>query len=199
MSNVGHKALRGLADERPPARSLDLQTVKRLLAYTQPHSGKRTACFVLTTVRALQKPALAWALAAIINGPISRGDFRGTVIDSLWFTSLVLFTALIFHFRQRTQLELGEAVVHDLRNDLFKNLQRMPLGYFHKTKLGRILSRMITDIEAVRRGVQQVFFFSLLLVLQMTGAALLMIYYNWVLFSVLLLIAPLVWLINRRF
>src|SRR3954462_8475155 len=99
MRAISNKASRDATEERPAGHSLDLQTVKRLLAYTQPHSGKRTACFSLTTVRSLQQPALAWALAAIINGPISRGDFRGTVIDSLWFAALVLFTALIFHFR----------------------------------------------------------------------------------------------------
>jgi ATP-binding cassette subfamily B protein len=96
-------------------------------------------------------------------------------------------------------LELGEAVVHDLRNDVFRQLQRMPLSYFNKTKLGRILGRVITDIESVRRGVQNVFFFSLMLFGQMAGAAALMLYYNWALFCVLLAVGPLVWLTNRHF
>ncbi|HEY9154862.1 MAG TPA: ABC transporter ATP-binding protein, partial [Opitutaceae bacterium] len=170
--------LRGITDERPTAKFVDVKTVLRLLAYTRPHAAKRNACFLLTTLRGILRPSLAWALAAIINGPITRGDFHGTLTGGLWFTILILFTAFVFHLRQRLQLELGEAIVHDLRNDLFANLQRMPLGYFHKTKLGRILSRMITDIEAVRRGVQQVFFFSLLLVLQMGFSAALMLHYN---------------------
>ncbi len=191
--------LRGLDQERPVGRSVDWKVIKRLLAYTRPHAAKRNLCFGLTVLRALQKPALAWALAAIINGPITRGDFRATVLETIGFTALVVFTAVVFHLRQRNQLELGEAVVHDLRNDLFARLQSMPLGYFHKTKLGRILSRMITDIEAVRRGVQQVFFFSLLLILQMAGAAALMLYYNWALFCVLLVLGPLIWGINRWF
>jgi len=191
--------LRGITDERPTAKFVDVKTVLRLLAYTRPHAAKRNACFLLTTLRGILRPSLAWALAAIINGPITRGDFHGTLTGGLWFTILILFTAFVFHLRQRLQLELGEAIVHDLRNDLFANLQRMPLGYFHKTKLGRILSRMITDIEAVRRGVQQVFFFSLLLVLQMGFSAALMLHYNWVLFCVLLGLGPLIWMINRYF
>src|SRR4051812_41777545 len=111
MNSIGIKALRGLGEERNAGHSLDWKIVKRLLAYTQPHAAKRTACFILTVIRALQKPALAWALAAIINGPISRGDYRRTVVDTLWFAALVLFTAVVFHLRQRNQLELGEAVV----------------------------------------------------------------------------------------
>lgn len=179
--------------------ALNWRIVLRLLRYTKPYALKRNTIFVLTALRAAQKPALAWALAAVINGPITGGDYRGAVWGAVAFFGLALFTELTFHFRQRLQLELGEAVVHDLRNALFHQLQRMPMSYFNKTKLGRILSRVITDIESVRRGVQSVFFFSVLLVGQMVGAAALMLYYNWVLFCLLLAIWPLVWLTNRHF
>ncbi len=199
MHGMGGKALRGIGEERPPSASIDWKVVVRVLTYTRPYAAKRNAVFILTALRAAQKPALAWALAAIIKGPISRGNFHGTLLGSLGFFAIVLFTEIVFHYRQRLSLELGEAVVHDLRNDIFQNLQRMPLSYFHKTKLGRILSRIITDIESVRRGLQQVFFFSLLLIGQMAGSAALMLYYNWVLFGVLLGIGPLVWLTNRHF
>ena len=189
----------GVAGERAPGAALDWRIVRRVLAFTRPHARKRTAIFVLTGLRAIQKPALAWSLAAVINGPITRGTFDGVVWGALGFLALACFTELTFHFRQRLALEFGEAVVHDLRNAVFHHLQRMPMSYFNKTKLGRILGRMITDIEAVRRGVQNVFFFSLLLFGQMAGAAALMLYYNWALFLVLLAVGPLVWLVNRHF
>ncbi len=191
--------LRGVGEERPPGAVIDWRVVRRVLGYTRPYAAKRNFVFVLTAVRAVQKPALAWAIATIINGPVRRGDYRLTVIETAGFLALLAFTALVFHLRQRHQLELGEAVIHDLRNDIFSNLQRMPLEYFHKTKLGRILSRVITDIESVRRGMQQVFFFSILLLGQMVVAAALMLYYNWALFLLLLGVGPLVWLTNRHF
>ena len=191
--------LRAIAEERPSGAVLDWRVIKRVLGYTRPYAAKRNLVFGLTTIRAIQKPALAWIIAAVINGPVAHRDYPATVAWAVGFVALLLSTALVFHLRQRHQLELGEAVIHDLRNDLFANLQRMPLGYFHKTKLGRILSRVITDIEAVRRGLQQVFFFSLLLFGQMLGAAALMLYYNWALFLLLLGLGPFVWVVNRRF
>ncbi|MGH8019556.1 MAG: ABC transporter ATP-binding protein [Opitutaceae bacterium] len=179
--------------------ALNWRTVRRVLRYTSPQAGKRNAIFALTIARAIQKPALAWALAAVINGPITGGDWNGAIIGAGVFLALAFFTELTFHFRQRLALELGETVVHDLRRDVFRHLQRMPMAYFVRTKLGRILSRVITDIEAVRRGVQQVFFFSLLLAGQMAGAAALMLYYSPLLFAVLLVIAPPLWLAQRHF
>lgn len=188
-----------LPGERPPGATLQWRVISRVLAYTRPHRVQRNLVTLLTVVRAVQKPAMAWAVAAIINGPITHGDWGRTIWETTGFLGLAAFTGLIFSLRQRLALTLGEAIVHDLRNDVFDRLQSMPLGYFHKTKLGRILSRMITDIEAVRRGVQQIFFFSLLLFGQMIGATVLMIYYDWKLFCVLLAIGPLVWLVNRHF
>jgi len=175
------------------------RVIKRVLAYTRPHAAQRNLVFALTTIRAVQKPALAWLIAEIINGPVRRGDLRQTTLETFGFLALLLSTALVFHLRQRNQLELGESVVHDLRNDLYHNLQRLPLAYYHETKLGRILSRVITDIESVRRGLQQVFFFSLLLVGQMLIASGLMLYYNWALFLLLIGVWPLAWITNRLF
>lgn len=192
-------ALRGIGEARPPGAAIDWKVVKRVLAYTRPYAAKRNFVVALTLFRAAQKPALAWLLAAIINGPVTHGDYATTLLWTLGFLALLVSTALVFHLRQRHQLELGESVIHDLRNDLFANLQRMPLSYFHKTKLGRILSRVITDIESVRRGLQQVFFFSVLLIGQMLGAAALMLFYNWALFLLLLGLGPFIWLVNRRF
>ena len=55
---------------------------------------------------------------------------------------------------------LGEAVVHDLRREVFAKLQRMPMRFYDRTKVGRIISRMTSDIEAMRVGGQDVLFIS---------------------------------------
>lgn len=199
LAAVGIQPSKGFSAAEAEPTALDWRILRRILTHTRPYAAKRNTIFALTVARAIQKPAMAWAIAAVINGPITGGDYSGAVWGAAGFFALALVTELTFHFRQRLQLELGEAVVHDLRNDVFRQLQRMPLSYFNKTKLGRILGRVITDIESVRRGVQNVFFFSLMLFGQMAGAAALMLYYNWALFCVLLAVGPLVWLTNRHF
>jgi ATP-binding cassette, subfamily B, bacterial len=195
----GHGPGRFAAGDTGGRRSVDWRVLRRILSHTRPYAFRRNLIFGLTALRAAQKPALAWALAAVISGPVTRGDLDGLQLGALGFLLLAAFTELTFHFRQRLSLELGEAVVHDLRNAVFQRLQSLPLGYYNRTKLGRILSRVITDIESVRRGVQGVFFFSLLLVGQMLGAACLMLAYNPLLFGLLLVIGPFVWMVNRHF
>ncbi len=65
---------------------------------------------------------------------------------------MALFTVITFHFRQRFALELGEAVAHDMRSAMFRKLMGMPMSFFNRTKFGRIISRLTSDIDSVRVG-----------------------------------------------
>ena len=115
------------------------------------------------------------------------------------FAALALWTAANFHVRVRLALNLGEAVIHDLRANIFGHLQTMTMGFHQRTKLGRVISRMTSDVEAVRIGVQDVLFVSLVQVGQMLIAAILMLYCDAVLFLAVLAIAPVIWLLKPAF
>lgn len=183
------------ADKRP----LSLQLLRRLFQYTRPYARQRNWLLVAVALRSLQMPALAWALGAVINGPIAGSDVHGMMGGAAGYLALAAVTALTLHYRQRLALELGEAVVHDLRRDLFRQYLRMPMSYYDRTKLGRFISRLTTDVEAMRAGVQNVLFVSLVTFGQGCVAAVLMAWYDAVLFGLVLAVAPAVWLINRFF
>ena len=187
-------------DEAEPAqRPLDLALIRRLFRYTQPYAARRNWLLCTVLIRAAQLPAGAWMIGRVIQGPISHGNFRGTLYGALGFGLLALWTAVNFHFRLFLVANLGEAVIRDLRTDVFAHLQRMTMGFYHRTKLGRIISRMTSDIEAVRVGVQDVLFVSIVQLGQMLIAGVLMFACDPVLFSAVLAIAPVIWLINRTF
>ncbi len=186
-------------DSEAEQAPLSLKLIRRIYTYTRRHAARRNWLFVLILVRGLQIPMLAWMIGATINGPIAGQDQRGIFLYSGAFLALVLFTVITFHFRQRFALELGEAVVHDMRSELFAKLMTMPMSFFNRTKFGRIISRMTSDIDSVRVGVQDVAFVCIVQALQMTVCAGLMAWYNWKLFSVMMLLAPLIWVVNQRY
>jgi len=186
-------------DEEVEQRPLEFKLIRRLFTYTRPYAAKRNWLFVLVIIRSLQIPVLAWMIGAVIKGPITNHDLTGTVWGALGFLAMAAFTQLTLHFRQRLALELGESVLQDLRADIFRHLMRMPLSFFHKTRLGRILSRVTSDADAVRAGVQDVLFVSLVNGGQMVVAGGLMLYYDPLLFAVMLALAPVLWALNRTF
>jgi ATP-binding cassette subfamily B protein len=186
-------------DDYVETRPLDYRLISRLMGYMRPYARQRNWLLLAATLRAFQLPGLTWVLAAVINGPIEHGDARGVIWGAFGFGMLAVFTQVTMHFRQRLALELGEAVIFDLRNSIFAHLQQMPMGYFHKTKVGRIISRMVSDIEDVRVGVQEVMFVSLVSLGQMLVAAACMLWFDSVLFLIVLGLAPVLWGINRYF
>jgi ATP-binding cassette subfamily B protein len=183
------------ADKAPLQWSL----IRRIFSYTRPYSTKRNWLFILTFTRGLQLPALAWLIGRTINGPVSSRNLTDIYWYAAGYFALALFTSVSFHFRQRFALELGEAVVHDMRSGLFAKLMTMPMSFFNQTKFGRIISRMTSDIDSVRAGVQDVAFVLVVQGLQMTAAAVLMVWYDWKLFSLMVLLAPFIWLVNRNY
>ncbi|HEY4261318.1 MAG TPA: ABC transporter ATP-binding protein, partial [Schlesneria sp.] len=189
----------GQHDDHVDSRPLDFRLIARLMEFMKPYARQRNWLLVAVVLRAIQLPALSWVLAAVIDGPIQRSDVNGVIWGAVAFAFVAIFTQVTMHFRQRYALELGEAVVFDLRNAIFAHLQTMPMSYFHKTKVGRIISRMISDIEDVRIGVQEVLFVSLVAVGQMGVAAGFMIWLDPVLFLLVLGMAPILWGINRYF
>ena len=170
-----------------------------MLRYTRRHARKRNWLFVSVILRAIQLPLLAWAIGAVINGPIAHRDPRGVMWGALGFLAFAALTQFCFHFRQRLALELGESVLQDLRRDIFLHLMRMPMSFYNRTKIGRIISRYTSDAEAMRVGWQDVFFITAVQAGQMIVSALLMMWYDWVLFLVVLAMAPILGAMNSGF
>jgi ATP-binding cassette subfamily B protein len=137
-------------------------------------------------------------MARVLSGPVARREARGTVLGALGFLALAAVTELCFVYRARFALRLGEAVVHDLRNDIFAHLLRMPVSFFARTPLGRLVSRLTSDVDVVRVGVQDVAFVSTVQAGYAVISAGLMAYYDWRLFLVVLIMVPGIWWLVRR-
>jgi ATP-binding cassette, subfamily B, bacterial len=184
-----------LSEQRP----LDIVIIRRLFAHTRPHRGLRNGLIALVLLRAVQLPIVTWAVAAVISGPVAHHDRSRAIWGALGFVAFVLFTEYCFVHRIRLALRLGEAVVHDLRNELYAHLLRMPIAFFKRTPVGKLIGRVTSDIDSVRIGVQDVAFVSTVQAGTMLVSAVLMAYYDWTLFLVVLVMAPILWSAVRHF
>ena len=193
------RRLRDEDEEYEIQKPLEWSLIRRLFTYAAPVRRKVTALSVLTVIRSAQLPAFAWITALIINGPIRNGDLTGLALGVGGYALLALSTDGMFHFRQRFALEIGETVVNGLRADVFAKTQRQPMSFFHRVKLGRIIGRVTSDVEALRVGIQDVLFVSAVQGGQMLFSAVVMAWSDWVLFLVVLGLAPVLWVINRHF
>ncbi len=191
--------VRDADDDEEQFKPLDWRLIRRLLGYASPVRGKLWAMGVLTVIRGAQLPALAWLSATVIAGLITSSDVHKILVGTLKFAALAVATDVMFHFRQRYALEIGETVVNGLRSEIFAKMQRQPMSFFHRMKLGRILSRVTSDVEAVRVGVQDVAPVSAIQFGQMVFTAVVLALTDWKMFMVVVGMAPILWLVNNHF
>jgi len=173
--------------------------MRRIFGYARPHRRIVLLLAILTTIRSIQLPFLAHVLSSVINGPIARGDFHGVALGAGEFAALAAFTQITFGYRVLYALEIGELVVRDMRNAIFVHLQGLTASFFNKMKVGRIISRMSSDLEAIRLGVQDIVFMSIVGIGQALFAAILMFRADRVLFCLIILMGPIIWALNRHF
>jgi len=186
-------------DDEELRAPLQWSLISRLLGYSRPLRRKRNLLFLLTLIRSAQLPALVWAGAAIISGPIARHEVGMLPWVLLGYGLLAIVTDGMFHFRQRYALEVGETVVNGLRAELFAKTIRQPMSFFHRVKVGRVIGRVTSDIESVRTGIQDVLFVTAVQGGQMLFTAMVMVRCDWVLFLVVLGMAPVLWVVNNHF
>jgi ATP-binding cassette subfamily B protein len=111
----------------------------------------------------------------------------------------VLAVCFVGYHRVHTGRLVGESLIHDLRNHIFEHLQRMDMGFFHRTRIGRIISRMTSDSEYVRAGLQDAVFISAVNAGQMLVAAAILVWTSWRLALVVLCFTPIYYLYYYHF
>ncbi|HEY2901444.1 MAG TPA: ABC transporter ATP-binding protein, partial [Polyangia bacterium] len=195
---IVHMPLRGEASG-PTQRPIDRRLAHRLFAFTVPYARKRNILSLLVLARAAQLPLVGWGTAAVISGPIAHHDRWGLVSGVVALAALALSTAWVFRYRARLALELGESVLHDMRAACYRHVLAQPMSFFQGTQTGRLISRITSDLEAVRVGIQEVVFVSSVQLGGMVIAAAFMLYYDWLLFLVVAVMVPTLGVVVRHF
>lgn len=195
MSQKSSAAPASEAQQRP----LDFRIIRRLLGFTGSYARLRNSLVVLVLARAVQLPLITWATARVISGPIARRDALGTSLGVAGLLAFAGFTEFCFVYRQRFALELGERVVHDLRDRIYAHLLRQPMSFFKRTQVGRLIGRITSDVDVVRVGVQDVAFVTIVQLGNLLVSAALMAYYDFKLFLVVLAMAPVLWYLVGHF
>jgi ABC-type multidrug transport system fused ATPase/permease subunit len=127
----------------------DKGLAKRSLAYTRPYRGQLLWALVLTTFATLMSVIAPYLVKIAIDEHIAVGDIQGlSVIAAI---TLVVYVAnYVASARQIVIMsQVGQEILMTMRAQLFRHLQRLPLGYFHRVPTGVTVSRLINDVLAM--------------------------------------------------
>ena len=128
------------------------QQFKRLLRYGLPYKKQLLLSFSLLlvgVVAGLTSPVL---MKIFIDDHVVPGNWevRAVVLLAVGFISLYLIDAFMSWMETVLFQKVALAIVHDIRQQVFSHLFRLPMAYFDREPVGRLVSRVTNDTETIK-------------------------------------------------
>ena len=130
-------------------KAYDARLMKRLLTYVKPYRGS-AALAILYIVAASSLAVVPPYLTKIaIDQYIGNSDLAGlNRIAALYL--LILIAVFALSFGQTWVMNLmGQRIMYDLRAQLFRHLQRLEVAFFDRNPVGRLMTRVTTDVDTL--------------------------------------------------
>src|SRR5262249_27305601 len=121
----------------------------RVWHVTRPHGRLVAASLILFPLVALLELLQPYLVKIAIDDHILRRDWLGLGrVAAIFLTVLLVLYALRMMQAYLTQLT-GQRVMYALRNTLFSHLQRLDAPFFDQNPVGRLMTRVLHDVEAI--------------------------------------------------
>ncbi len=183
--------------DRPKIR-FEKHLVLRVLAYFKPYW--KAALVILVCLAACAGLGLVPPLLVrgILDRAFADGDLRLLNLLVLGLVGVPVATGLIGVLQSYWHVQISQAVMFDIRQRLYRHLQRLPLRFYTTTRAGEILSRVNNDVAAVRDTVMGTIVGVITNLLTIVGTAAVLFAMNWRLALLACAIVPTFILPTRR-
>lgn len=190
---------RGFDDDEILGKAYDARLMRRLAGFVVPYRWRILAAVALLFGAALTELAGPLLVKQAIDGPLSRRDVAGVwPLFGLYLVVLVL--TFLFRFGQVWIMQtVGQQVMVDVRMRIFGHIQRMSLAFFDRNPVGRLITRITNDIDALNEFLTQGIVALVGDFVTLGGIVAVMFYLNWRLALLSLLVLPVVAVVTFGF
>jgi len=136
-------------EEKAIERSIDRKTAQKLLSYIKPYKMLFAFTVFLLLVTAGLQILGPFIIMIAIDQYITPGQLEGFLNIVLLFALVILLEFVIRYFQQYLTEILGQKIMYDMRMDIFDHIHRMPLSFFDRNPVGRIMTRVTTDVQTL--------------------------------------------------
>jgi ATP-binding cassette, subfamily B, multidrug efflux pump len=147
-----------LHEEEALGKAYDSRLMRRLLQYMKPYKWRVALALVMVAI----VTPLELAPPLIFRKGIDSyfvPELKGLITEaSAWsgigWLSLLLLAVLTFDFlaqyiQIRIMQRVGQQTMYDMRREIFGHMQRLPMSYFDRNPVGRLVTRVTTDVDAL--------------------------------------------------
>ena len=135
--------------DRSVKKVFDIKLLRRIFSFTMPYRKTLYLAMTLAVALAIISPLRPYLIKISVDVYVAKKDMRGLImITAVGFFALLLESGLRFWFTYRANW-LGQTVVNDLRNTVFKKILFQNISYYDHTAIGTLTTRTINDIESI--------------------------------------------------
>ena len=172
-------------------------TAKRLFSYLEQEKHKIAAAFVCVLVSSASTLCGSYLLRPIINGLIDSTKTSQQKITSLMAGLALMAVVYVLgvgatYLQGRIMISVSQGTLKRIREHLFRKVQKLPVRYFDTNPTGDIMSRFTNDVdiigEMLNSTLVQIFSGTITLI----GTLALMLYTNWELAVVTIVVSPII-------
>jgi ATP-binding cassette subfamily B multidrug efflux pump len=135
------------AEEEAQGRDYDARLMRRFLGFVRPHRPLALGALALLFVRVGADLAGPLILGAAVDGPLAAGDLRGLLGWTALFLGAIVLTGLAEYAYTICMATAGQRIILDIRTRLFAHLQRLPVAFYDRNRVGRLVVRTTNDVE----------------------------------------------------
>ncbi|HYU52985.1 MAG TPA: ABC transporter ATP-binding protein, partial [Gemmatimonadaceae bacterium] len=130
-------------------KAYDRKLMRRLLVYARPYRGLMYGAFALLCVEGGIQVVGPLLTRRVIDVAVPTRDVRVVLFcTALFFVALLTEFILSYTQTWLTSL-LGQRVMRDIRMEIFRHLQRLSVSYFDRNPVGRLITRVTSDVETL--------------------------------------------------
>ena len=136
-------------EEEVLGKAYDSRLMRRLVRYLRPYKKAVTVAFVLILLESVLEIAFPWLIKVAIDSYIAMNNMSGLASISAIF--IVLLVAKFFTSSGQTYIlqNTGQRIMYDMRMEVFGHLQKLPASFYDKNPVGRLITRVITDVDVL--------------------------------------------------
>ncbi|HEV8475132.1 MAG TPA: ABC transporter transmembrane domain-containing protein, partial [Methylomirabilota bacterium] len=171
-------------------RAFDRRLAARLWAAARPQRPLLVATLALFPAIALAELAQPYLIKVAIDDHILAGDWRGLSVTVAVYAATLVALYVLRSLEGYLMALAGQRVTHDLRAALFGHLLRLEAAFFDRNPVGRLMTRVLSDVEAVSEAFTSGLLAVAADVITLTGVVAVMLWMDWRLALVTFAIVP---------
>jgi ATP-binding cassette, subfamily B, multidrug efflux pump len=137
------------AEPKISGNVFDIQLLKRVLKLVKPHKALFWGSLVLSLLLAFVGPLRPEIIQRTIDDYVIVSDYDGLLIMIVILVGILILESILQYLFLFYSRYLGQAIVKDLRVEVFGHVLNLKLQYFDKTPIGTSTTRTVNDIETI--------------------------------------------------